>query len=233
MAYSIVQRDALLGGGLSFVAGFVDAAVFIALTGLFTAHVTGNFVLIGAELVSTSAGVFAKLLALPVFILAVAVARLVALAVERRGSHPLRTLLLIEAVLLAAFAVSGALLSPLGSPDGAKAIVVGMLGVAAMGVQNGTGRLVIVHLAATTVMTVNVAQAAIDLTDFFCGASLGEPARARLRRTLTAVLAFAGGALSGAFAVAALSFWCVLVPAVVLLGLIALLAEDIRPATVR
>ena len=60
------NRDTLIGVGLAFTAGFVDAAAFIALTGLFTAHVTGNFVLIGAELVSTSSGVFAKLLALPV-----------------------------------------------------------------------------------------------------------------------------------------------------------------------
>lgn len=221
--------DAAIGVGLAFVAGFVDAAAFIALTGLFTAHVTGNFVLIGAELVSTSTGVLAKLLALPTFILAVAVTRLIALALERRGSSPLRPLLALEAVALIAFAVAGAALSPLGSPDGARAIGVGMLGVAAMGIQNGIGRLVIGHLAATTVMTVNVTQAVIDVTDRLCGARLGEQASTRLRRTLSAVLAFAAGALAGAFGVAALSFWCVLVPAFLLIGL--LLLPDRRPSS--
>ena len=39
---------------LSFIAGYVDTAVFIGLFGLFTAHVTGNFVLIGSELVHRS-----------------------------------------------------------------------------------------------------------------------------------------------------------------------------------
>jgi uncharacterized membrane protein YoaK (UPF0700 family) len=36
---------------LSLNAGFVDTAGFLALQGLFTAHVTGNFVTLGASLV--------------------------------------------------------------------------------------------------------------------------------------------------------------------------------------
>lgn len=73
---------------LAFVAGLVDAAAFIALTGLFTAHVTGNFVLIGAELVTASTGVMSKLPALPVFVAAVAAARIIALAAARRRPRP-------------------------------------------------------------------------------------------------------------------------------------------------
>ena len=41
---------------LAFTAGFVDTVGFIALFGLFTAHVTGNFVLIGAALVDSHEG---------------------------------------------------------------------------------------------------------------------------------------------------------------------------------
>ena len=100
-------RDAAIGVGLAFDAGFVDTAALITLTGLFTAHVIGNLILIGAELVSTSTGVFAKLLALPMIILAVSVTRLIALALERRGSWPLRPLLVLEAGVLIAFAISG------------------------------------------------------------------------------------------------------------------------------
>ena len=37
---------------LSFNAGYVDTASFLALHGLFSAHVTGNFVTLGAALVS-------------------------------------------------------------------------------------------------------------------------------------------------------------------------------------
>src|SRR5206468_13135064 len=74
--------DVLLGGdctgsktyGLSFIAGYVDTAVFVGLFGLFTAHVTGNFVLIGSELVHRRPDVWPKLLAFPVFVVAVAAA---------------------------------------------------------------------------------------------------------------------------------------------------------------
>jgi len=215
------DADLPAGIGLAFVAGFVDAAAFIALTGLFTAHVTGNFVLLGAELVSTSSGVVAKLLALPVFVLAVAATRLLALSLERRGAAPLRWLFGLEILLLAGFCFAGLALSPLGSPDGAAAVSVGMLGVAAMGVQNAIGRLGLPHLPATTVMTINVTQAVIDLVDLARGAVAPEgPARGRMRRMLPAVLAFAVGALAGAFGVAAWSFGCLAIPIVALGALV-------------
>jgi uncharacterized membrane protein YoaK (UPF0700 family) len=46
---------------LAFVAGYVDTLGFVALFGLFTAHVTGNFVLIGAEIAGVGAGRFAEI----------------------------------------------------------------------------------------------------------------------------------------------------------------------------
>ena len=49
---------------LSFNGGYVDAAGFLALQGLFTAHVTGNFVTLGATLAFGTTGAVAKLLAL-------------------------------------------------------------------------------------------------------------------------------------------------------------------------
>ena len=218
-AKPLLERDGVVGAALAFVAGFVDAAAFVALAGLFTAHVTGNFVLIGAELVSTSSGVIAKLVALPAFVLAVAATRLIALALERRGIAPLRPLFGLEAGLLAAFGAAGLALAPFASPDGAPAVLVGMLGVSAMGVQNAIGRLALGHLAATTVMTVNVTQTVLDATDLLRGAAADAATRQRLRRMLPAVVAFAAGALAGAFGVAAWSFWCLAIPVLALTAL--------------
>jgi len=56
---------------LSLNAGYVDTAGFLALQGLFAAHVTGNFVTLGMALVSGASGIWAKILALPVFCLIV------------------------------------------------------------------------------------------------------------------------------------------------------------------
>lgn len=210
-----------VAAALGFVAGFVDAAGFVALAGLFAAHVTGNFVLIGAALVGDAGGLVAKLLALPVFVLAVAGARLLALGLERAGRRPLPWLLAVEALLLAGFGGGGVVLAPFAGADSPSALLVGMLAVAAMGVQNALGRLCLPNLAATTVMTVNVTQAVIDAVDFARGQAADAAARTRLRRILPAVLAFAAGALAGAFGVAYGAFWCAVLPVLLLLGLAA------------
>lgn len=224
----LLERDVLISVSLAFVGGFVDAAGFMALAGLFTAHVTGNFVLIADELAMGTAGIIAKFAALPVFMLAVGAARLIALILERRNIAPLRPLLAVEALMLLAFLLSGHLLSPLRLPDSGPAIFAGMFAVAAMGVQNAIGRLAIAHLAATTVMTVNVAQVTIDALDTWLGTAPqnGQASKARLRRMVPAILGFALGALAGAFGVAWHSFACMAVPIAVLFALSAFAPED-------
>lgn len=222
-----LERDLLTAIVMAFVGGFVDAAAFMALAGLFTSHVTGNFVLIGEQLAAGTGGVVAKMVALPVFVMAVGGARLLALTMERREIAPLRPLLLLEALLLAACLLTGMALSPLRLPDSLEAICVGMFAVAAMGVQNAIGRLAIAHLATTTVMTVNVAQLTIDALDICLGraADLGKPAKARLWRMAPAIGSFAVGALAGAFGFALAAFACIAIPIVMLVALFALLRK--------
>jgi uncharacterized membrane protein YoaK (UPF0700 family) len=60
---------------LSFNGGFLDTAGFLGLQGLFKAHVTGNFVTLGAALVFGTHGVLGKLPALPEFVIGIAMAR--------------------------------------------------------------------------------------------------------------------------------------------------------------
>ena len=87
-APSGVRREAVTASGFAFVAGFVDTVGFVALFGLFTAHVTGNFVVIGASLVEPRSGLITKLLALPVFVATVALAHLILSARARAGRVP-------------------------------------------------------------------------------------------------------------------------------------------------
>lgn len=87
---------------LSFNGGYVDSAGFLAIQGLFTAHVTGNFVTIGAALVLGTSGVLTKLLALPVFCAVVLLTRLASFQLSRRSRPALEPLLALKVLLLIA-----------------------------------------------------------------------------------------------------------------------------------
>src|ERR1700749_2682239 len=90
---------------LSFNGGYVDTAGFLALQGLFTAHVTGNFVTLGASLVLGTSGALAKLLALPVFCVVIVATRLASFALPHIGLPVLRTMLGLKTLLLVAGAI--------------------------------------------------------------------------------------------------------------------------------
>ena len=203
---------ATTGALLAFTAGFVDTCGFIALFGLFTAHVTGNFVLIGAAVVGEQAGLLGKLLALPVFVLVVAATRLVVLGLEGRNRSAAGPLLLGQILFLGLFLLVGIAASPVTAADAPLAIAAGMMGVSAMAIQNTASRTALAALAPTTVMTGNVTQIVIDLVDMARAA--GGEARSRLRKMVPAVAAFAVGALAGAIGYRFTGFWCLVVPMV-------------------
>src|ERR1700729_2561677 len=89
---------------LSLNAGFVDTAGFLALQGLFTAHVTGNFVTLGAALAFGTTGILSKLLALPTFCAMVLLTRLASSAIPAKDAA-LRGMLTVKLVLLVAGAI--------------------------------------------------------------------------------------------------------------------------------
>src|ERR1700675_2272486 len=90
---------------LSFNGGFVDTAGFLGLQGLFVAHVTGNFVTLGAALAFGTKGVLAKLIALPEFIIVIALARLAGAALRARHWPALKILLAVKVLFLLSFFV--------------------------------------------------------------------------------------------------------------------------------
>jgi len=199
-----VPRERIDSCTLSFVAGFVDTCVFVGLFGLFTAHVTGNLVLIGAELVHHTSDVLGKLLALPVFVLAVAAAVRAADALRRAGRERISPLLYAEAALLLLCVGTIVVSAPPVRADDPVAIVAGAFAAAAMGLQNALMRLELAAMPSSTVMTVNVTQVSIDATLLASrlGAEKGEAeraeARGRFRRMWPPVVAFVAGAACGA-----------------------------------
>ncbi|AJC19452.1 YoaK family protein [Pandoraea pulmonicola] len=210
-----------IGMTLAFIAGYIDVVGFIALFGLFTAHVTGNFVMIGVQLVAaTHVGVVAKLLALPVFVIFVAMVKLVVQAFSRTERRPLRLLLAVQTLLLLGFMIIGLAAQPMLSADAPLAILSGMFGVAALAIQNAVGRIVLADLAPTTIMTGNTTQIVIDIVELASGdCGDGSAARARLRKMIPALAAFAVGAIFGGFAYHGAGFWCVLLPVALLVAL--------------
>lgn len=196
----------------AFTAGFVDTAGFIALFGLFTAHVTGNFVLIGAAMADFHGGILGKLLALPVFVSVVAATHLFVSRRQRQGRNSAAALMLFEALFLLAFMATGIASTPFTAADAPATIATGMLAVAAMAIQNAGARSVFATLTPTTVMTGNVTQIVIDTVDLLATADKAPDAKARLRKMLPPVLTFTVGALAGALGYIQLGFWCLILP---------------------
>lgn len=211
--------------GLSFNGGFVDTVGFLALQGLFTAHVTGNLVTLGVSIVHGTSGALGKLLALPVFLLVVGVTHLSALALHRHKLASLHPLMGLHVLLLGAFAWLAIALGPFGDADAPAALLTGLCGVAAMAIQNTLSRQHLKAAPPTTLMTGNVTQVAIDL--FSLGGALTPEERSQLRRRLREVsanlLGFTLGCISGALAYAGVGLHSLLLP-VAVAAWIALLA---------
>lgn len=206
---------------LSFLAAFVDTAGFIALFGLFTAHVTGNFVLIGAALVHRDAEVIAKLLSLPMFMIAVALAFWCDRALRRRPGRSRATALLAgEAAVLGVALIALATMTPPAGADSPTSLVVGLILVFAMGLQNALMRLGLSSLPPTTVMTGNVTQAVLDCMILWTHDRDGEAeASKRLRRMVPLILCFTAGAAMAALGTATAGLHCLWLAVAIALAL--------------
>src|ERR1700733_4256485 len=125
---------------LSLNGGFVDTVGFLGLQGLFTVHVTGNFVTLAATLVSGTHGVVAKLLALPEFIVVIAAVHLIGTALGARKLPARRILLSVKVACLLAFFVLAVAFGPFPDSDAPAALCTAFAGIAGMAIQNAVQR---------------------------------------------------------------------------------------------
>lgn len=215
------RGPAALAALLSFNGGFVDTAGFLGLQGLFVAHVTGNFVTLGAALALGSHGIVGKILALPEFILVVALARFAGAALRARDLPVLRILLIAKAVLLFCFFALAAGFGPFPDPDSPMALLTSFAGISAMALQNAIQRVHLASLPPTTLMTGSTTQATIDAVDLLSGTDDAHAAQIRTRfgRLSLSILYFAAGCAASAVLYVFVGFWSLAVP--VLVGVIA------------
>jgi uncharacterized membrane protein YoaK (UPF0700 family) len=207
---SLGAHDKLRAAVLSGVAGYVDAAGLLSLAAMFPAHITGELV---TEAVAFSSAHQSpgsgRLWVLPAFVLAVALAAVVARIERRARRAPMPSLLLLLTLGLAVFTLSGLLvrLWP-GVHVAAIARVEICSAVAAMGFQNAMMRESLLGSAPTTFMTGNLTQVVIELVDHVL--SIGRPpgilgdvqrsvSRARLKTAGIALASFLLSAAIGAY----------------------------------
>lgn len=211
----------------SLTAGYADTGGFLALKGLFTSHVTGNFVTLGAALVFGNSGALAKTLALPMFCLAVLLCRLLAFRLKAAGRPVLRSLLKLQLLLFLVVAGLAAWQGPFEDPDRGWALLVGMTLVAAMAMQNAAHRAHLSHTPPSTVMTGTTTQIMLDLAEIMHGVRPEAAAVtwARLERLTLSVAVFAAGCGLAALTYTHLGTWCFCVLPVLGICTLALRAE--------
>lgn len=214
------MKPSHLSAMLSFNGGFVDTAGFLALQGLFTAHVTGNFVTLGATLVLGTSGAIGKLLALPVFCLVVMLVRELGYRLRAHALPQFRTLLILKLVLLVIGAGLAVWLGPFGDADSLPALATGMALVGAMAVQNAVHRIHLASAPPTTLMTGTTTQIMIDVVDLAKGVAAEQlgTTRTRLSRMIVSVVAFGLGCGAAALIYAFASVWCFVLPPLLAVG---------------
>jgi uncharacterized membrane protein YoaK (UPF0700 family) len=210
----VARLEGLLPPLLSVVAGTVDVIGLLNFH-LFTAHVTGNIVVIAALLVRGGPPNVAQILAVPAFILAVAGVWLIARASDRRGPALARPLLLIQSLLLSCILIFSAIYDPAANPTGLRAVIAAMMAVSAMACQFALLRLAVPGSPSTAVMTGNLTNAVLSLMDTLArNRPLREGASERLKKTSMLLAGFFVGCVAGAAAVSLLGRWAWSLPVV-------------------
>jgi uncharacterized membrane protein YoaK (UPF0700 family) len=200
---------------LSVIAGMVDLTGFFMLGNIFTAHVTGNLVVVAALAVRGGPVNLAQIIAIPVFILALAAVWLVARASGRRGCALARLLLVVQFLLLAVVLVFSVITKPSASPHGLIAGIAAMIAVSAMACQYALFRLAMPRAVSTSVMTGNLTNTVLSAMDASSpGHELMPVDAGRLKRSVYLLVGFLVGCVVAAAAISVLGDWAWSLPVV-------------------
>ena len=210
----LLRQEKCLPTLLSIIAGTVDLTGFLSL-GIFTAHITGNLVVIGALVVRHSRVNPASILAVPVFILAVAAMWLLARASGKQGRGLMRLLLFVQFLLLVGLLIFSVVTKPSTDRHGLMATIAAMLAVFTMACQYALLRLTMPVAPSTAVMTGNLTNATLALVGITSRARpLVDHDFKQLRGSLHLLIGFLVGCIIAAVAVTYVGDWAWFVPVV-------------------
>jgi uncharacterized membrane protein YoaK (UPF0700 family) len=186
---------------LSVIAGSADVIGFLGLGALFIAHITGNLVFLAARIAAGEHASAAHFLSVPVLVVALFAARLLAATLDRSGIATLRPLLLLQFLLLSGLLTICIGVGSPADPNAAIMIVAAMLGVSAMAVQNVLVQISLKDAPSTAVMMTNLTRFVVDFGEvLLLGTDPGRRSKAvwRAQRIGIAIAGFVVGADLGA-----------------------------------
>lgn len=182
---------------LTIIAGYCDTVTFVAADSIFSAHVTGNFIVFAYQIIKGSdLHAWVKLLTFPVFILAVIAGGRIAL---KATNH--YTILFWEGVILVLSGIASYVFGYLENFAEWTMYVVAMTTVFAMGLQNAFGKLYAKEThGPTTMMTGNVTQASLDLGNLLKSGLKDAEVLLSFKKQLVTIIGFLIGCFLGAVA---------------------------------
>jgi uncharacterized membrane protein YoaK (UPF0700 family) len=197
---------------LSAVAGFCDTVTFVAAGSIFSAHVTGNFIVFAYQIIKGSdPQAWIKLLSFPVFVVSV-------ITGGQIGSEPGKRyrLLFIEGILLLISGLFALFMKFYFIADWGIHLTA-MMVVFAMGLQNAFGKLYAKETyGPTTMMTGNVTQASLDLGSLFFSGFKNTVSLGSLKKQAITIAGFLTGCLAGALMAKSFGLYVLIVPGLLL-----------------
>lgn len=188
------NRAAWLSLLLSLIAGYADTVTFTAAGNLFSAHVTGNFVVFVYNLFTRpDSESWLKLLSFPFFITAVIVSCQLFSSLKNS-----RKALLGEGILLLSCGLIAWYCQSTSTGGSMSLLLISMIIVFAMGMQNALGKLFSKEtVAPTTVMTGNVTQIVMDIARYAADKNERLPKRTAIKKQAIVIGGFLLGCIAG------------------------------------
>ena len=185
---------------LAAIAGIVDLTSLVSLGGIFTAHITGNLVVLAAIAVRGGHIKLGQALAVPMFMITVALIWLLVRRIGQRSEAATRIVLFVQFLLLLAVLAVSVIGRTAEHPNGIAALAAVLLAASAMAAQNALLHMQVTGSPSTAVMTGNLVSTVI----FGLDSLFGPPdATAAAKVRLAGVLSLLAGFLLGCVVAAA------------------------------